>query len=451
MKKKFNTTDHTKCDYRVKHHLNSVILADSTNSSVHNSVPIRNCILINNNKIRIAQHAIGKAPWFLMKKNDKCNQNQDESDQESNHSSLNLTDYSDDDNEYETNESYDEEKEAEVTDESLLDDHVQIYKYARGKRSCKKYYGHLIINQCWLVPFTHGQFRSVYHACYSALAKKDGKKVGQRAVIKKWKKRNVFSKWFWYRDQRVCQISQKLIDKWNQYEKVNLKKSFKILKPEPVIFVGETKGLVTTLKYMEWCLIEDYLPGEFIKWNSNSGWTSNEKSCMQAFCHWTYHYSNGKILFCDAQGIITKKEYILTDPCILSIKGGIYGAADCGFDFILNWFKYHKCNKYCQKHWITPHGQIKQNIDITKHTTWTWSTEEFKKIKEKEKRELCKCGTMMVCKLASVVNPDTRQVICDECQAKATGFTGVFHCPDGKNTKHPNGYNICGACHESRA
>ena len=55
--------------------------------------------------------------------------------------------------------------------------------------------------------------------------------------------------------------------------------------------------------YSEQVLVEDYLVGDFIKWNSNSGWTQHEGSMIQAFCHWTYHYTDGKILLCDAQGM----------------------------------------------------------------------------------------------------------------------------------------------------
>ena len=45
-------------------------------------------------------------------------------------------------------------------------------------------------------------------------------------------------------------------------------------------------------------LIEDYLKGTFLKWNSNSGWmlTNELDVSVQAFCHWTYHYSKGKYL-----------------------------------------------------------------------------------------------------------------------------------------------------------
>ena len=125
----------------------------------------------------------------------------------------------------------------------------------------------------------------------------------------------------------------------------------------------------------ELVLVEDYLDGKFEKWNSNSGWFGEENISIQAFCHWTYHYTDGKLLFCDAQGIRTKNEYILTDPCILSWKGGKYGSADCGKDYIITWFEKHKCNKFCQSKWITPIAQTKdQNVIVTKSSTFVWDT-----------------------------------------------------------------------------
>ena len=118
-------------------------------------------------------------------------------------------------------------------------------------------------------------------------------------------------------------------------------------------------------------MIEPYLNGTFTKWNSNGGWQNpeSESASVQAFCHWTYHESGEKLLFCDAQGINKFDKYILTDPCIVSNKdfardknGNIineneeqtYGVTDTGREFLLNWFRNHKCNEYCDKNWAKP-------------------------------------------------------------------------------------------------
>ena len=261
-----------------------------------------------------------------------------------------------------------------------------------------------------------------------------------------------------------------MIEKWNKHEKIGLmnQQRIRILIPTVKRYQppnGEPQK-VGKIGFREWVLVEDYLPGEFIKWNSNSGWFPGRKlknnlsksarkkiildqnSPIQAFCHWTYHASNGQILFCDAQGIKTKKEYILTDPCILSVQGYRYGAADGGFDFILNWFKHHTCNKYCKKYWIKPHGIMSQQINVTQNTTWTWDTEEYKKKKQEEKRKQCKCGNLLKLMFAIDIDPETQEIACRECQKKMTQDRGVYHCPSGKNNKHPGGlpYNICRDC-----
>ena len=268
--------------------------------------------------------------------------------------------------------------------------------------------------------------------------------------------------------------------KWNdhEYEKLAIKKRYKILKPKIVC-----KGKMSRGTREEYISVEDYLPGKFISWNSNSGWINkvNQESSVQAFCHWTYHYSNGKILFCDAQGIITKKEYILTDPCVMSVEGNRYGAGDCGYDYILNWFKYHKCNKYCQKHWITPNGNIdiKQEINVTQHTTWIWQTQAFKiskdkkkiqekgidkeKDKEKEKEKeirikiepnlisnvkSCKCKSVLVAQAAKDVFFGLG-ICCERCDVKVDGTNIVYHCPNEQNNVHPHGYDLCYDCYKS--
>ena len=141
----------------------------------------------------------------------------------------------------------------------------------------------------------------------------------------------------------------------------------------------ENKENQDTVISNELCIIEPYLNGNFTKFNSNSGWQNpqNEKSSVQAFCHWTYHISNEEYLFCDAQGLHKFDKYVLTDPCIVSNKvyatddtGNIinrqeqtFGVSDVGREFLLNWFKHHKCNKYCDKeNWKRPKDIAINNI-----------------------------------------------------------------------------------------
>ena len=76
-------------------------------------------------------------------------------------------------------------------------------------------------------------------------------------------------------------------------------------------------------------------------------------------------------------GIRTKKEYILTDPCILSWKGGQYGTSDCGKDFIITWFENHQCNRFCDTKWISPIAETKdQQVTVTKSSTFVWQCKQ---------------------------------------------------------------------------
>ena len=53
-------------------------------------------------------------------------------------------------------------------------------------------------------------------------------------------------------------------------------------------------------------------------------------------------------MIADLQGVRTAKEYLLTDPAILSNSfGGQYGCTDTGVEGIAMFFLNHKCNQFC--------------------------------------------------------------------------------------------------------
>ena len=77
----------------------------------------------------------------------------------------------------------------------------------------------------------------------------------------------------------------------------------------------------------EYVLVEDYLPGHFTKWCNNYGYISSSSDLMPAFMHWSWYKSGGQKMIADLQGVRTAKEYLLTDPVIMSNSfGGQYGA-----------------------------------------------------------------------------------------------------------------------------
>mmetsp|Transcript_13234 Transcript_13234/g.20034 ORF Transcript_13234/g.20034 Transcript_13234/m.20034 type:complete len:590 (+) Transcript_13234:47-1816(+) len=234
-------------------------------------------------------------------------------------------------------------------------------------------------------PFSEGSSRYAYLGLWTV-----GKKKGTRCVIKKYKNKHWVHPDGFEGDIKCYKLAHELVRQWNELRHVNkkyeivvpvigrkggaafdfsldllllllaldvdidatdreqLKKHFEILDP--------AQQVNNQIKSGEVVMIEDFLSGEFLKWNSNSGWVGDENVTVQAFCHWTYHYSKGEFLFCDAQGVRKAEKYILTDPAILSHteQGGVYGATDCGKHYLLNWFRTHRCNKFCDSQWKKP-------------------------------------------------------------------------------------------------
>jgi len=79
------------------------------------------------------------------------------------------------------------------------------------------------------------------------------------------------------------------------------------------------KGKFETKKD-EWLIFEKYLEGEWTKWNANNGYVNQSKLSVHAYCHWTYHTSNGDLVMCDMQGVRDTDKYTITDPCICSVE-----------------------------------------------------------------------------------------------------------------------------------
>ena len=100
------------------------------------------------------------------------------------------------------------------------------------------------------------------------------------------------------------------------------------------------------------CLIEPYINGEYIKFNSNTGFATESHRKMQALSHFSYQYSGGLQLLCDLQGGRYDDYWILTDPVICSTQRS-FGPTDLGPSGIDNFFAHHECNKYCRG-WSRP-------------------------------------------------------------------------------------------------
>ena len=57
------------------------------------------------------------------------------------------------------------------------------------------------------------------------------------------------------------------------------------------------------------CLVEPRIPGEYQKFNSNSGWVHDQASLTEALSHFSYQDTNGECLLCDLQGHVDCTRY----------------------------------------------------------------------------------------------------------------------------------------------
>ena len=180
---------------------------------------------------------------------------------------------------------------------------------------------------------------------------------------------------------------KELIDVWNKKGFIN--KKYKTSVPFLIKTVKAGKDDEKSCAVGEYVVGEDYIAGKWKKWNSNSGAVTDSGSSVQAFCHWTYHYTKGELVMCDAQGVRKDGEYCITDPCICSINGKS-GLLDCGEAGINSFFANHKCNNYCRKNWEKP-----KNIDYTallpKRLSSTYQFEDIVKTQNNK----IKCNSMI--------------------------------------------------------
>ena len=99
------------------------------------------------------------------------------------------------------------------------------------------------------------------------------------------------------------------------------------------------------------CLVEPMILGEYEKFNSNSGWVSDQSALTEVLSHFSYHHTGGQFLLCDLQGNVDATRYLLTDPAVHSYDGD-YGPTDGGLEAMKSFFSRHACNRFCESGWI---------------------------------------------------------------------------------------------------
>ena len=114
--------------------------------------------------------------------------------------------------------------------------------------------------------------------------------------------------------------------------------------------------------------VEEFLDGEFIKFNNNGGLVNedNFSITLNAFSHWTYQATNEYLLISDLQGFIfNKDQYILTDPAIICPEDlKKFGPTNMGQKGIKAFFSNHQCNPMCKSLKLKKHKyQVKELPD----------------------------------------------------------------------------------------
>ena len=231
--------------------------------------------------------------------------------------------------------------------------------------------------------FAEGRSRRAYKGTYRFPLYK----AGDQCVVKELKEKYAWAKADWDSAVKVQEKSMEMAKKFN--EAIQTSRPIEYVRSE---IWKVTKSYTGTPRLGEWCMVEDYIQGQWKKWNTNAGYVSDTPTqSLHAFSHWTWVHSGGKLVICDLQGVRYDDKYVLTDPAINSLDKE-YGESDIGVVGMAHFFDTHKCTSFCS-HLPKPCastleiGQLKSS-GIHKHSHTSYSSESKFSIPQYQKERL---------------------------------------------------------------
>jgi len=115
--------------------------------------------------------------------------------------------------------------------------------------------------------------------------------------------------------------------------------------------------------------IEHYIDGDYVKYNSNSGFvkvlTGFMRQTPQAFSHFTFERSGHELMVVDIQGVGD----LYTDPQIHTAAGVEYGDGNLGTKGMALFFHTHQCNSICHNLGLTAFDLSKNETNQLKGAT----------------------------------------------------------------------------------
>lgn len=196
-----------------------------------------------------------------------------------------------------------------------------------------------------------GRFKTLQIERYSS-----GKRAGYPCVSKRARGEFVKDDIFCSNEsvQQARRLTEKFCEDWTNYKG----------------FVNDAQIWVVLPEETEKVLVEPYISGKFINFNSNTGYEHPGHDFAAGLSHFSYVYTKGDHLLCDLQGTTyTYKDsyragrnitaYVFTDPVLHSRNKGTFGPADLGQEGIDNFFSYHVCGSFCKRNWRRPPGARK--------------------------------------------------------------------------------------------